>query len=254
MEQTQSTGLYLKIARIMGNVARIPKRGRNDFHKYDFVTEGDVVDAIRTQLSEERIAFFARMLSFEQVPAGEKSVKTSAAFEFIFADADTGDVMVCPWHGEALDNGDKGVNKAATAALKYFLLKTFMISTGEDDADGEGHEAQATSRSNASQSRQKAHSSGSTGNNGNSPETAEWTAKSVTIKTDKNGKQFLLYNCIEGKASGRGRDLLRNAGYDCETWDISDKTHDLEPSATVTVKRDGQYWNVTAVQSVELAF
>lgn len=37
------TPLYAKLASIMGEVARVPKNGHNAFHKYDYVTESDLV-------------------------------------------------------------------------------------------------------------------------------------------------------------------------------------------------------------------
>ncbi len=40
--------------------------------------------------------------------------------------------MTTSWVGQGLDNADKGYYKAYTGAVKYFLMKTFMISTGDD--------------------------------------------------------------------------------------------------------------------------
>ena len=47
------------------------------------------------------------------------------------------------WTGESLDTQDKGITKAATSAEKYFLMKTFVISTGDakDDPDSQSHQA-----------------------------------------------------------------------------------------------------------------
>ena len=43
--------------------------------------------------------------------------------------------------GEAMDTGDKSMNKAMSAALKYFLFQTLLIPTEElVDPDGEVHE------------------------------------------------------------------------------------------------------------------
>ena len=43
--------------------------------------------------------------------------------------------------GQGEDAGDKGANKALTAAVKYILMKTFLIPTGED-ADGDAPSAE----------------------------------------------------------------------------------------------------------------
>ncbi len=39
--------IYQKIAKAMSNINRIPKRGYNSFHKYEYVLEADLLDHIR---------------------------------------------------------------------------------------------------------------------------------------------------------------------------------------------------------------
>lgn len=128
-------GLPGKIARIMGGLQRIPENGTNSYFKYSFVSADDVYDTVRMALAAEGIAFFASMIGWKQDASG-KSIKTICDFEFTFVDADTGESRTMLWSGEANDEQDKGLSKAATSAEKYFLLKTFMISTGDkEDAD-----------------------------------------------------------------------------------------------------------------------
>ena len=43
--------------------------------------------------------------------------------------------IVTLWEGQGVDNGEKGIGKAATYAEKYFILKTFNIPTDKDDPD-----------------------------------------------------------------------------------------------------------------------
>ena len=43
--------LAAKMATIMGELSRLPKTGRNDFHKYDFLEESVLVDAVRPLLA-----------------------------------------------------------------------------------------------------------------------------------------------------------------------------------------------------------
>jgi hypothetical protein len=38
--------------------------------------------------------------------------------------------------GQAADNGDKALYKAMTGAVKYWLYKTFLVSTGDDPEQG----------------------------------------------------------------------------------------------------------------------
>jgi len=126
--------LFAKIAKVMGKLGRIEKRGHNAHFNYDFVTDSDVSDAIRTALASENVAFFASMRR-----ASTDGKRVVADFLYTFADGETGATWDCQWTGEAIDSQDKGTAKAATSALKYFLLKTFILSTGDpaDDSDAE---------------------------------------------------------------------------------------------------------------------
>ena len=133
-EQTSEAqaALFAKLARVMGRLKKLPKSGYNDHFKYNFVTDSDVSDAVRTALAAENVAFFARMHDVQQA---EK--KTIVHFSFIFADGETGAIWACDWTGEAIDTQDKGIAKAATSALKYFLMKTFVLSSGDPDYDSD---------------------------------------------------------------------------------------------------------------------
>ena len=124
--------LFAKLAKVMGKLKKLPKTGYNSHFKYKFVTDSDVSDAVRAALASEGVAFFASMQS-----ARADGKKTVVDMVYTFADGETGATWSCNWTGEAIDSQDKGVAKAATSALKYFLLKTFVLSAGdpEDDSD-----------------------------------------------------------------------------------------------------------------------
>lgn len=136
-EQPNGAQLFAKMARIMGKIKRLPKSGHNKHFDYKFTTDSDVADTIREHLAEENIAFFAETVAVEPV-MGKKS---RAQYVFTFACGDTGYTRSCSWFAEADDGQDKGLNKAATAAEKFFLLKTFVMSTGDerDDPDSDAH-------------------------------------------------------------------------------------------------------------------
>ena len=124
--------LFAKLARVMGRLKKLPKSGYNDHFKYSFVTESDVSDAVRAALAAENVAFFASMqaVRFE-------GKKTFVDMEYTFADGETGEAWPCLWTGEAIDTQDKGIAKAATSALKYFLMKTFVLSAGDPGVDSD---------------------------------------------------------------------------------------------------------------------
>jgi hypothetical protein len=125
--------LYQKIAKVMSNVSRVPKNGYNSFHKYHYATESDLTESIRPMILEAGLVFFSNVL--EQERNGEF---TKAKMEFTLADIETGESITSTYWGEGQDKGDKGLYKAFTGATKYFLMKTFLIPTG-DDSEQDDH-------------------------------------------------------------------------------------------------------------------
>lgn len=128
--------LAKKMAEVLADVTRVPKRGRNDFHKYDYVTESDLVDHIRDKLAEKGVAIFPSVREHftETIEdnRGRAQYLTTITLDVTLIDGESGDIMTTSWVGQGLDNADKGYYKAYTGAVKYFLMKTFMISTGDD--------------------------------------------------------------------------------------------------------------------------
>ena len=59
---------------------------------------------------------------------------------YTLIDPDDGDEVNGQAIGEGSDTGDKAVNKAMTAAYKYFLRQSAMISSGDDPDNHESHE------------------------------------------------------------------------------------------------------------------
>jgi hypothetical protein len=135
-EQTAEATLFGKIATVMGEVGRVAKDGYNDFHKYDYVTEAALVEAVRQKLAEKNVALIPSLSSTDERPytteKGKQSVVTTANVAFTFVDGDTGAMFRAEWAGQGDDPADKGLYKAYTGALKYFLMKTFLIPTGND--------------------------------------------------------------------------------------------------------------------------
>jgi hypothetical protein len=77
-------------------------------------------------------------------------------------------------------------------------------------------------------------------------EKRDMVATVVEIKADKNQRPYLLYISGDGtKASGRGRDTLKQVGYDTDKWEVkAGAKYALHPPALVQIERSGNYWNV----------
>src|ERR1700738_5163472 len=54
---------------------------------------------------------------------------------YTFMDRDTAEEITVKVAGEGLDTGDKAPYKAMTGALKYALLQSFLLATGDDPED-----------------------------------------------------------------------------------------------------------------------
>lgn len=125
--------LVAKLAEVMAAVGRVPKHGRNDFHGYDYATEADIAECIRQELAKRSVMLIPAILEQQRTAVGEKgSVLTTLVMEMEFLDGETGESIKKPWLGYGSDKDDKGGYKAMTGAEKYFLLKTFLIPTGDD--------------------------------------------------------------------------------------------------------------------------
>jgi hypothetical protein len=135
----------------MQAVKRIAKRGRNDFHKYDYATEADIAEVIRKELAARNVMLYPAVSSYVIHELPDKAGKardplTILSMAFEFRCGDTQESISKPWLGVGQDSGDKGCYKAMTGGEKYFLLKTFLIPTGDDPEREERQERQAQAR------------------------------------------------------------------------------------------------------------
>lgn len=128
--------LYAKLAEVMAEIGYVEKRGHNTFHGYRYVTEADLVDAVRDKLAARNVVVLPSLTGIEERPIktakGKDSTITTARVAFTFCDGDTGQTHTAEWAGAGDDPADKGLYKAMTGAAKYFLMKAFLIPTGDD--------------------------------------------------------------------------------------------------------------------------
>jgi hypothetical protein len=66
---------------------------------------------------------------------------------YTFADVDSGEEIIAKVAGQGLDAGDKAPYKAMTGALKYALLQSFLLATGDDPEDERADARSTTSSS-----------------------------------------------------------------------------------------------------------
>lgn len=158
MTSQTASSLYKKLNIVMGVVNHIPKDARNNFHNYPFVSANAVATSIRQAMVDVNLAFSASAVGRELVTGvtnkDKKFTRWIITYKFCFHDPDTGETLECQWFGEADADDDKGINKANTAAEKYFLLKMFIVSTDDEpdndnDSSDEPPKKKAPPKSNA---------------------------------------------------------------------------------------------------------
>lgn len=128
--------LYKKIAAVTAAVSRIPKNGENTFHRYRYATESDITDGLRALLHDNGLAFLPpSVIAWERdetIDNPKLGPRTRVLVQFAIGCTETGEVFTAQLWGEGQDTSDKGFYKAYTGAVKYFLMKTFLIATGDD--------------------------------------------------------------------------------------------------------------------------
>jgi hypothetical protein len=150
-DATSSPRLAAKLASMIGAVSGVEKRGWNPIHKYHYVTAIDVYEATRDLMAKHNVILLQRAL-LDRVERVDRPTKYGGTmtnirmgWEFVWVCGDTGETISVPWLSEAEDGQDKGPNKAATAARKYFLISQLQIPVdqiAQEDADA-GHQAPA---------------------------------------------------------------------------------------------------------------
>ena len=146
--------LATKLSLIMGELGNVEKKGHNKAQNYDFVREADIVAAVVPLLSKYHVLLHTTITSHTRDPlyqtqSGLTMWMTTVYVDGTWIDGDTGEKLdIATFVGTGADTGDKGVYKAMTGAEKYMLMKSFLISTG-DDPEGDEKVDKATAATEA---------------------------------------------------------------------------------------------------------
>lgn len=132
MEQ-KSFGVYKKIAQVMGLVGTVDKDAHHG-QGFQYQSAEAVTSALRGHMATVGLI----MLS-ECVGSDDTGSQWICDYRFTFVDTDDGSHHTLSWQQATPHKGgkdDKAMGKNHTYAQKYFLLRTFMISSKDDpDAD-----------------------------------------------------------------------------------------------------------------------
>ncbi len=128
--------LRQKLAVVRRRLVYVQKRGHNPRFNYSYVTAADIAGAVGDILAELGVVVVPRLesISHEAVRPGRNEAEHVArvVMSYSFVDVDTAEEITVKTADEGLDSGDKAPYKAMTGALKYALLQSFLLATGDD--------------------------------------------------------------------------------------------------------------------------
>lgn len=141
--ETKPKGLAAKMAAAMAEIGRVQKRGKNQAQGYSYARADDVAEEARAVLSRYGIAVYPDVLDngIREVETKNGKMRiTWAKVAWTFIDGETQESRTINVPGEGQDSGDKGIYKAMTGSMKYLLMTSFLIPTGEGDPEHDGEE------------------------------------------------------------------------------------------------------------------
>lgn len=127
--------IYGKIATIMKETKAIAKAQKNEQQNFMFRGIDAVMNELHNVFANNGVFILPEVLDYavaEKVTrSGSILYYTRAKIKFHFVADDASEVCTVNV-GEAMDSGDKGMNKAMSIALKYALMQMLLIPTKED--------------------------------------------------------------------------------------------------------------------------
>lgn len=148
--------IYQNIIKAMNEVNSISKDNYNKIQNFKFRGIDDVMNSMHPILSKNNIFVAPEIESFEREERVSKNggliIYTIATIKFTFY-AEDGSNIVVKVVGEAMDSGDKGMNKAMSIAYKYALFQVFCIPT-EDDPDKDSYTLAPKQQANKTQKKE----------------------------------------------------------------------------------------------------
>ena len=141
-ESETKLSLASKLATIGNEIGIIAKSGRNSQQNYDFIEYAVVSGNLRNLFDKYKISIIPQVDDYEvsevQNKYGNVGYHYTLRMSFLIKDGDSDEEVERKWLSEAIDYGDKSINKAETAGTKYFYMRLFNISEkGEKEADQE---------------------------------------------------------------------------------------------------------------------
>ena len=134
----QGLAAKLMVLREKMNSFTWEKDGKNRHQSYEYITEKQYKNNFKAALAAAGLDFKSSILEYQFIPQiSDKMNMVIAKFQFEIIDRETGEREVYQAFGSGADTGDKGLYKAYTGAIKYFLANNYLVAEGNDPENDE---------------------------------------------------------------------------------------------------------------------
>jgi hypothetical protein len=120
------------VCRVMEGSGVIPETGWNDYHKYKYSTDADILKALQPLMSKAGLHWRCVWLGHLRDIVKAKQPHRTRVDTVYRLHHTSGEWMDYRMAGEGADGNDKGVYKALTGAYKYLQRQAFSLPTGDD--------------------------------------------------------------------------------------------------------------------------
>ena len=131
---SETAKIYEAICGVMEDVGAVKKTDRNEFDKYMYRGIDAVMNALQPAMIKHHVFVTPEVIEQTREDRIGKNGSpliysvTKVKYTFYTDDGSSVSALVI---GEAMDRGDKSMNKAMSAAFKYACFQTFCIPTEE---------------------------------------------------------------------------------------------------------------------------
>lgn len=139
-DDIQPIGLFAKLFELRKVLASFvwEKDGKNLQQKYKYITEAQYKKYFQKALEQVELDYFVDITEMEFTPnITDKMHLTSIKAIFTIFDPITGEGRSYTSFGQGADMHDKGIYKAMTGCLKYFIANNFLVNDGSDPENDE---------------------------------------------------------------------------------------------------------------------
>ncbi len=139
--------LAKKISKLGQEIGALAQDGRNEFTKYKYISNEQLVTALRNKAGECQVKVIPSVSAFNerdfQNDSGKLVTRSTVTMVFKVIDLETGFHELFQFVGAEQDTGGKSMQQAVTQCVKYFYFKLLDV-TSREDSDGDAKTTEAS--------------------------------------------------------------------------------------------------------------